>query len=124
MRDCCAFLFTETRLHSTIPDSTISLEGLTAFRVDRSRDLTGKSRGGGVCVYTNNNRCRNVEIIHSHCLGDVEFLMLKCHPFYLRREFTAVSIKAAYIIPSANLKEVLSILYLAQCKMQIQTVFT
>lgn len=56
MKDSCILLITETWLHSCIPDSAIELVGYTAQRHDRTKD-SGKSRGGGLCVYVNKNWC-------------------------------------------------------------------
>ncbi len=36
-----------------VPDSAIELTGFSEHRSDRAKDLTGKSRGGGVCFYIN-----------------------------------------------------------------------
>ncbi len=53
MRDCCTIILTETWLNPSVSDDAVSIEGLTIFRSDRSGVLSGKSRGGGVCIYTN-----------------------------------------------------------------------
>ncbi len=50
-RDCCVFVFTETWLNDNIPDSAIQLHGLTCCRADRDSSLSGKTRGGGLCVH-------------------------------------------------------------------------
>ncbi len=52
-RDCCVFVFTETWLNDNIPDSAIQLNRLTCYRADRDSSLSGKTRGGGLCVYIN-----------------------------------------------------------------------
>lgn len=71
-------MFTETWLCSCI--LAIELTGYTARRYDRNSD-SGKSRGGGVCKYINNNWCTNAVIVDSHCSSDV-----KCRPIYLLRD--------------------------------------
>lgn len=40
-----------------------------------------------------------------------EFMTVKCRPFYLQRELTAVIITAVYVPPSANGKEAMAELY-------------
>ncbi len=50
-RDCCVFVFTETWLNDNILDSAIQLNRLTCYRADRETTLSGKTRGGGLCVY-------------------------------------------------------------------------
>ncbi len=52
-RDCCVFVFSEIWLNGNIPDSAIQLHGLTYYRADRDPLLSGKTRGGGLCVYIN-----------------------------------------------------------------------
>lgn len=89
----------------------VSLEGLATFRADRSSALSGKSRGGGLGIYINNNWCNNARIFSSYCSPDIELLTVNCRPFYLPREFTVVIITALYVPPSANKKEALCVLY-------------
>lgn len=72
------------------------MEGLTTFRSDRDCDLSSKSHGGGVCVYINNNWCNNTTEVRSYCSPGIEYLTIRCRPFYLPKEFTAVSISAVY----------------------------
>ncbi len=100
-RDCCVICLTETWMSAMVPDSAIELTGFSVHRSDRAKELTGKSRGGGVCFYINNSWCneRNIHSIKSFCSPDLEFHMLLCRPFWLPREFTAIMITAVYIPP-------------------------
>lgn len=93
----------------------MSLECYSLFQADRTAD-SGKRGGGGVCVYINNAWCRDAQMVQRHCSLDLEFLLLKCRPFYLPREFTAVFLEAVYIHPQANqeLHDVISELEMAQ----------
>ncbi len=79
----------------------------------RSRALSGKIRGGGVCFYINNSWCdeRNIHSIKSFCSPDLEFHTLLCQPFWLPGEFTAIIITAVYIPPQANTDQALRELY-------------
>ncbi|XP_024121111.1 uncharacterized protein LOC112142095 [Oryzias melastigma] len=110
VKDVCALLITETWLQHSVPDSAIELAGYTALRRDRTAD-SGKSRGGGVCVYVNNSWCTNTVTIDSQCSPDIEYLTVKCRPFYLPREFTAVMVTAVYIPPDANANSAMEILH-------------
>ncbi len=96
-----------------VPDSAIELTGFSVHRSDRMEELTGKSRGGGVCFYINNLWCdeRNIHSIKSFCSPDLEFHTLLCRPFWLPREFTAIIITAVYIPPQANTDQALKELY-------------
>jgi len=102
IEDCSILLITETWLHSLIPDVAIELAGRTAFRWDRNKD-SGKSKGGGLCIYVHNNWCTNTKIIDRHCSSDLEYLTVKCRPIYLPRELTVVIVTAVYIPPDAKL---------------------
>ncbi len=117
-RDCCVFVFTETWLNNNIPDSAIQLHGLNCYRADRDSSLSGKTRGGGLCVYINKEWCNNAAVISKHCSSLVEFMFVKCRPFYLPREFTAIVIAAVYIPPCANAKDELRELYSAISEQQ------
>ncbi len=112
-RDCCVICLTETWMSAMVPDSAIELTGFSVHRSDRTEELTGKSRGGGVCFYINNSWCneRNIHSIKSFCSPDLEFHMLLCRPFWLPREFTAIIITAVYIPPQANTDQALRELY-------------
>ncbi len=92
-----------------VPDSAIELTGFSVHRSDRTKELTGKSRGGGVCFFINNSWCdeRNLLSIKSFCSPDLEIHMLLCRPFWLPREFTAIIITAVYIPPQANTDQAL-----------------
>ncbi len=85
----------------------------SVHRSDRTKELTGYSRGGGVCFFINNMWCdeRNLHSIKAFCSPDLEFHMLLCRPFWLRREFTAIIITAVYILPQANTDQALKELY-------------
>ncbi len=100
-------------MSATVPDSAIELTGFSVHRSDRTKELTGKSRGGGVCFYINNSWCneRNIHSIKSFCSPDLEFHTLLCRPFWLPREFTAIIITAVYIPPQANTDQALKELY-------------
>ncbi len=46
-RECCVICLTETWMSAMVPDSAIELTGFSVHRSDRTKELTGKSRGGG-----------------------------------------------------------------------------
>ncbi|KAK3550790.1 hypothetical protein QTP70_005470 [Hemibagrus guttatus] len=75
-------------LTDRVPDAAIQLDGLTVFRANRNAAL---------CV---------------------EFVTVRCRPFYLLREFTTIFIVGVYIPPSVNAKEALYELYGAISELQ------
>ncbi len=114
VRDCCAFVFMETWLNNNVPDCAIQLDQLTCYRADRALVEGGKTRGGGLCVYINDAWCRDAVVVCKHCSPLVEFIIIKCRPFYLPREYTAILLVAVYIPPSSinnNRSEALNDLY-------------
>ncbi len=102
-------IVSETWLHPRIPDAAVQLAGHTLHRWDRNND-SGKSRGGGVCIYVHNDWSNNSIIIDSHCSPDLEFMTVKCRSFFLPRELSVVIVTAVYIPPDANVSTALALL--------------
>ena len=102
---------TETWLDDTVADSAVELPGYSHFRVDRSKQLTGKGKGGGVCVYVKDSWCSDAQNIGSLCCPDVEFVMIQLRPFWLPREFSAVIFIGVYIHPRASIETALNELH-------------
>ena len=100
--DSNVMFFTETWLNNSCPDNAIELAGRHTHRADRLADDSGKTRGGGLCIYINNAWCMNSTTTESHCSPNAEFLMVKCRPYYLPRELTSIILTAVYIPPDAN----------------------
>lgn len=69
MRGCSIIIIIlmGTWLNPSIPDDAVSTEGLTRFQSALSFPLSGKSWGGSVYIYTNENWCKKVELVSSHC---------------------------------------------------------
>ncbi|KAI4893672.1 hypothetical protein NFI96_008713 [Prochilodus magdalenae] len=84
-----------------------------ACRVLYALDLSGKSKGGGVCFMINNAWCdqRNVHFIESFCSLDIEYLIILCRPRWLPREISGVVVTAVYIPPQADTELALGKLY-------------
>ncbi|KAI4894551.1 hypothetical protein NFI96_022922 [Prochilodus magdalenae] len=93
-----------------MPDSAFQLAGRQLFRADRNQ-LSGKARGGGLCVYINRGWCTNCVVVNALCSEAAEQLTVKCRPHYLPREFTAVFVIAVYIAPDANANNALKELH-------------
>lgn len=95
----------------------MDLTNQSLHRADRTKD-SGKSKGGGLCIYINNDWCTNHTTVESYCSPDLEYLLLKFRPFYLPRKFTVVIIMAIYIPPQANANLALAQLHSAISKQQ------
>lgn len=106
IRECCALILTETWLQNNIPDSAVQLDGLICLRADRT-SMSRRIKGGRPCVYVNTGWCMNTQIINSYCSIKLGYLLIKCLPHYLLREFTFIIIAAVYIPPSVNIKDTL-----------------
>ena len=100
-RGSSLLVFTESWLRQDTPDSLVELEGFSLIRADRGAS-SGKSRGGGICVYVSNNWCKQYTIRETYCDPDVELLCLSMRPFYLPREFGNIVMCVAYVPPSGN----------------------
>ncbi len=111
-RDFSVICLTETWMSAMVPDSAIELTGYSVNRLDRTEELTGKSRGGVfVSISTTRGVMKGTYTIKSFCSPDLEFHTLLCRPFWLPREFTAIIITAVYIPPQANTDQALKELY-------------
>lgn len=103
VKDTCLLAFTETWLSDRDQDSDLTLTGFgSPIRTDRSPEITGKSRGGGVCFYVNQRYCNTVVIRERICTADVELLSISLRLFYLPREFQQLFFTLVYIHPRAN----------------------
>ncbi|KAI4893078.1 hypothetical protein NFI96_011541 [Prochilodus magdalenae] len=91
-------------------DRPFQLAGWQLFQADRNQ-LSGKARGGGLCVYINKGWCTNCVVVNALCSEATEQLTVKCRPHYLPREFTAVFVIAVYIAPDANANNALKELH-------------
>lgn len=106
--DCSAFCFTETWLDQSVPDEAVTPPGFTIFRADRSVKLSLKSKGGGISLMVNQRWCNNSTILHRHCSPDLEFISLKCRPYYPPREFASIILIGVYVPPQANANTAIS----------------
>ena len=105
VRDCCVMIITENWLHPGCVSST------SGTHYPLLRQDSGKSRGGGLCVYVHNDWCASSKITVTHCSPDIEAVTVDCRPFYLPRELTVVIITAVYIPPDANISIALTYLH-------------
>ncbi len=111
-------IFTETWLNSRFPDSATELARHHTHRADRTADDCRKTRGGGLCIYKNKDWCTNSVITKRHCSPNVEFLMVKCRPYYVPRELTSVIVTSVYTPPDARAKLAMKELHAATSKQQ------
>lgn len=63
-------------------------------------DRTSDS-GGGLCIYINSSWCSNMETVASRCSPVLEYLTVKCRPFYIPLEFTGVTLTVVANVTSA-----------------------
>lgn len=108
----------ETWLNSSSPESAIELAGCYTHQAGRTADSSGKTRGGGLCIFIHNACCTDCVITERYCSLNVEFLMVKCRPDYLPREVTSVIVTAVYTQPDANAKLAMKELHASISKQQ------
>lgn len=102
-KEACILALTETWLGEADLDADIALDGFgTPLRMDRVAATTGKSRGGGVCLYINERWCKTTLVRERLCTKDIELLSVSMRPFYLPREFLQIFGTVVYIHPKAN----------------------
>lgn len=118
LMDCNVMFFTETWLCNDVPNSVVHMDGRSLFRADRVAATSGKNKGGGVCIYVNKSWCKDSVIVDTYCSADLEFLIIKCRPFYLPREFTCIIAAAVYVPPDANANVAMKELCAAVSKLQ------
>jgi hypothetical protein len=73
----------------------------TMYGQDRTA-ASGKTSGGGTCIFVNNSRCTISKEVYRYCSTEVEYLMTSCRPHYLPREFSSVFFVAVYIPPQSE----------------------
>ena len=96
-----ALCFTETWLNINTPDNGLSLPGFQLFRADRITELTGKTRGGGLCFYINESWCSDITTLKKICSPNLETHFINCKPFYSPCEFSSFILVNVYIPPDA-----------------------
>lgn len=103
-RECSIFCFSETWLHSHIPDSSVEVPGYSLVRGDRDFSSSKKKKGGGLALYVSERWCNpgHVNGKERLCTPDIELLAVGMRPYYLPREFTSAIVIAVYIPPSAD----------------------
>ena len=62
-------------------------------------------------MYLNNDWTTDSNVVSSHCSQDLEYITVKCRPFYLAREHGAILLTVVYIAPDANANNALAILH-------------
>ena len=104
-KDACILAFSETFFSERDSPNDTAIDGFgSPFRQDRDAAITGKSTGGGVCLYINERWCnaKSVTVRERLCTPDVELLSVSLRPGYLPREFPQIFITVVYIHPKAN----------------------
>ncbi|KAK3528689.1 hypothetical protein QTP70_009067 [Hemibagrus guttatus] len=100
----CVLCFTETWLCDVIPDSALQLGGFNLYRADRHTELSGKTKGGGICFYINNSWCNDVKVLSQLCSPNLEAFIINCKPFYSPREFSLFILVGVYIPPQGDVR--------------------
>ncbi|XP_039509538.1 uncharacterized protein LOC120464222 [Pimephales promelas] len=105
-KNACIIALTETWLKEHDPSQDFEIDGFDQpIRLDRDAQLTGKTQGGGVCLYVNSRWCKTIIVRESICSPHIELLSISLRPFYLPREIPQIFITLVYIHPRANLTD-------------------
>lgn len=73
----------------------------SCVRADREAS-SGKTKGGGICIYVRDSWCSQLTIRETICDPDLEMICISMRPFYLPREFGNIILCATYVPPSGN----------------------
>ena len=86
IKNCNILCSTELWLNDDMDN--IQLPGFSVHRQDRTA-ASGKTRGGGLCIFVNNSWCAksNIKEVSRFCSPEVEYLMISCRPHYSPGEF-------------------------------------
>lgn len=118
-RDACLLAITESWLTNCDLDADLALDGFgEPFRLDRDAGVTGKSQGGGVCLFVNERWCKNVLVRECVCTKDAELLSVSLRPPYLPREFPQIFVNVVYVHPKANVDKASETIHHATLKLQ------
>lgn len=71
-----------------------------------------------MCVFVKDDFCTDVTVVERHCCTDLEFLVLKCRPFHLSHEHSALFVFAVFIHARANAKSAMRRLHEAISRQQ------
>jgi hypothetical protein len=87
IKNCNILCFTVSWLNDD--NTNIQLSGYMMSRQYRTAP-SGKTKGGGLCIFVNNSCCTTSKEVSSYSPPEVEFLMISCRPHYLSREFSSI----------------------------------
>jgi hypothetical protein len=111
--------FTESWLNDNMDN--IQLAGFSVHHQDRTA-ASGKTRGGGLCLFVNNSWCTksNIKEVSRFCSPEVEYLMISCRTHYVPGQFSSIYFVAVYLPPQTNAgsKTALNELYKAISKQE------
>ncbi|XP_071953435.1 uncharacterized protein [Antedon mediterranea] len=102
-RDANLICMSETWFTDTDSEFDTNIDGFSCERSDRTLD-SGKSIGGGVCVFVNSLWCNNVTVKYRRCTTNYELITVSLRPFYFPREFNNIFVTVVYIHPRADMK--------------------
>ena len=99
-RECCIMALTETWLTELTLDTDKNLDGFQLRRADRMPEK-GKRKGGGLAVFANDRWCNSghITVKEQVCSKDIKLLAVSMRPYYLKREFTKVTVLAVNTTP-------------------------
>lgn len=75
-RDAYVMAVTETWLQPDVPEAYVEVDGFTQVRMDSDLVRTGKSCGGGVCLYISDRWCGCITVRETISDKDVELLCI------------------------------------------------
>ena len=93
--------FSETWFKDSNTNIETDIDGFICKRMDRTPE-SGKSLGGGVCIYVNQRWCTNICVKQHYFSPDIKLITVGLRPHYLPREFPHIFVTVVYIHPRAD----------------------
>lgn len=121
-RESSLLCFFESWLTASISDANVNLPGFTTFRADRDTKASGKRKGGGLVLFTNNRWCNpgHVTVKTIICSKDIELLAVSLRPYYMPREFSHAIAVCVYIPPRAHAEAACDVIHSTVSGLQTQ----
>ena len=121
-RECSVLCFTESWLHSYIPDHSVVLLGFSTVRADKDVTSSGKKKGGEIALYVCERWYNpgHVHVKEQLCSPNTVLLTVGVRPYYLPQEFPSAIIISVYVPPSADAVVACDVIHSAVAQVQTQ----
>lgn len=120
-RECSLKIFSESWLHTDIPEHNVTISEFQTVRANRDCSESSEHKGGGFTAFVNNRGCNpgHITIKDHTCSPDTGLLAVGL-PHYLPHEISHAIVVAVYMHPSANPTSACDVIHKIISKLQIE----